>query len=180
MYKPLETRLLALRQQPIRLNLYCFLVAAVISGAYISTTTLRLKKAAETLGSLGFICGLVAVAFYVVREFFVRKQKSGSPLSPSGTVTIRNLMMDLRAIHPVAGTLMLYFILCHGFFMLKAGQTFASSRIIFGTLALIGLFIMMILGVKLVKQAALRQTHRLVLLFVFILFLMHLYIKFKL
>ena len=40
--------------------------------------------------------------------------------------------------------------------------------------------VMMALGVQLVQQAALRVTHRKVLLVVFVLFLMHLYLKFTL
>jgi hypothetical protein len=180
MAKMLETRLLALRQQPLALNLLCFILATAVSWGYMANTALKLKKAAESLGALGFMCGLLAVAYYVVREFYVRSKKKQVQWSPSTDGLLRSLMSALRAWHPVLGTLMLYFILWHGFFMLKANVPVGSSRIIFGTLTLLGLVGMMVLGLQLVKQAALRVTHRKVLLAVFVLFLLHLYIKFTL
>lgn len=180
MTKTLEAQLLALRQKPFYLNLLCFILASAVSWGYISTTTLRLKKAAEALGSLGFMCGLLAVAYYLVREFYVRSKKKQVNWSTSTDGAIRNIMNALRAWHPVLGTLMLYFILWHGFFMLKSGLPFGNSRIIFGSLTFLGLVGMMILGIKLVSKVALRVTHRHVLVVVFILFLMHLYLKFTL
>jgi hypothetical protein len=176
----LEAKLLALRQRPVFLNVLCFIIATAVSLGYISTTTLRLKKAAESLGSLGFLCGLLAVAYYVVREFYVRSKKKQVKWSTSTDGFIRSVMSALRAWHPILGTLMLYFILWHGFFMLKSGVPATSSRIIFGSLVFLGLIGMMILGIKLVKQAALRVTHRYVLATIFVLFLMHLYVKFSL
>ena len=176
----IEAKLLNLRQKPLLLNLVCFVAASAVSWGYMANTTLKLKKAAEGLGSLGFMCGLIAVAYYLVREFYVRSKKKQMQWSAGTDGKVRSVLSALRSWHPVLGTLMLYFILWHGFFMLKAGLPLGSSRIIFGSLTLLGLVVMMALGVQLVQQAALRVTHRKVLLVVFVLFLMHLYLKFTL
>ena len=149
----IEAKLLNLRQKPLLLNLVCFVAASAVSWGYMANTTLKLKKAAEGLESLGFVCGLIAVAYYLVREFYVRSKKKQMQWSAGTDGKVRSVLSALRAWHPVLGTLMLYFILWHGFFMLKAGLPLGSSRIIFGSLTL---------------------------LVVFVLFLMHLYLKFTL
>jgi len=174
-----EKKLLAWREKPIFLNLLCLIAALLLAYVFATVSGLPLKKVAKGVGNMGVICALICLAYYIAREAIVRTRKQRIKVDPSGEDRVRTFMMKLRAVHHIAGTMMLYLIVIHGSLMYAAGVSLRTSRMLFGGLTLLGLLAMVFLGFSLIKKPALRVWHRYVFLGCFITYLLHLALKFK-
>lgn len=85
----------------------------------------------------------------------------------------------LRLLHPLFGILAFYLVLLHGGLLLWAGTSLRSSRMVSG-LAEGGLAVLLLLtGLWLTRQTALRRWHRSFAWIMLLLFLLHVYLKLR-
>ncbi len=174
-----EKRIHWLRERLWLYQLLCVLLCGGIFYVGSNVDALPLKKLGKSLGAPAAYLGGACFAYYLLREGLVRGKRNHWNLSGTVESAWKRGLKLLRLLHPMLGILAFYLVLLHGGLLLWAGTSLRSSRMVSG-LAEGGLAVLLLLtGLWLTRQTALRRWHRSFAWIMLLLFLLHVYLKLR-
>ena len=157
----------------------CIVFCGLIFYAGVSNAAMPVKKLGKSLGTPAAYLGGACLAYYLLRELFVRCKRNAWQLPIWLESFWKNVLKVLRLLHPLLGILAFYLVLLHGSLLLWAGAYLRSVRMVSGLTEGVLVFVLLISGGLLVRRAQLRKWHRFIAAAILLLFLVHLYIKLR-
>ena len=119
------------------------------------------REAGSSMGSAAGIIGGLCLAYYLLREFYVRGKKKKVTMAMAVETEIKRGITLLRLFHPLLGVLMAGLVFLHGWLMLFAGPKLTDARLFSGIAATIFLVAVLLIGWKMGTSASQRRIHRL-------------------
>ena len=169
----------ALRQHMGIYHVVCILLCAGIFYSMMVGVTLPVKKLGKSLGTPAAVLGGFCLAYYLLRELLVRAKKAAWNLQPDLETLWKQVLKILRLLHPLLGVLAAYLVCLHGGLLLLAGSSLRSSRMAAGLMEACLVLFLLLTGHWLMKYRSLRCWHRWIAWLIVIVFLVHVYVKFR-
>lgn len=119
------------------------------------------REAGSSMGSSAGMIGGLCLAYYLLREFYVRGKKKKVTMAVAVETEIKRGITLLRLFHPLLGVLMTGLVFLHGWLMLFAGPKLTDARLFSGIAATAFLLAVLLVGWKMGPSVSQRRTHRL-------------------
>lgn len=186
MYKPIENRVAHLSENLMRLNISLLILAFLVIGmdymGYLGTnlSSRAIKGIGKEFGTITIIIAIIAFMNYVLREIYLQITCNKIALSQTMNRLYKNLMKDVRLLHPLVGTVAIYAGIFHVYFVWFRGVHNFNLSIAFGILALLLLLFLLYIGHKIrcmPQNKKLRTIHKMIAYSFLAFYVLHIAIK---
>jgi hypothetical protein len=186
MYKPIENGVVHLSKKLLSLNIgLVILVLFAISldhMGYLGTNLSfrAVKGIGKEFGTITIIIAVIAFMNYVLREIYLQIIRNKIALSQTMNRLYKNLMKDVRLLHPLVGTVAIYAGILHVYFVWFRGVHNFNLSIAFGILALLLLLFLLYIGHKIrcmPQNKKLRTIHKMIAYLFLVFYVLHIAIK---
>lgn len=183
MYQSLENKIGNIKEHILLFNTACLsicLVCFYLETRYIGSFNDQplWRHIGGALGEIGVFCIAICFCYYLLREVYIRNRKRKGFFLFLEEGTIKEWLRVLRLVHPLVGVIMFYVILFHGINMLEQERAYPSSVYIFGIVAVIFSFILMLIGININRSIIFRQYHRVLSAVLILAVLGHVFLRF--
>ena len=186
MYKSIENRVVQLSKNLMGLNISLLILVFLVIGmdhmGYLGTNLSfrAIKGIGKEFGTITIIIAVIAFMNYVLREIYLQITRNKIALSQTMNRLYKNLMKDVRLLHPLVGTVAIYAGILHVYFVWFRGVHNFNLSIAFGILALLLLLFLLYIGHKIrcmPQNKKLRTIHKMMAYSFLVFYVLHIAIK---
>ena len=182
-YKRVENNILAksLLWTKIFMGILVIVLIVLDSRGYTADLSNKaIRGFGKQMGVLTIIVAVVAFLNYLLREIYIKIKKEKISLTQKFEEIYRNMMKNVRLLHPALGTIALYLATLHAYFIWLRGSTRITVTTGLGLSTFILLLLLLYVGLKIrldAQNKQLRYKHKLLAYLFFALYLGHVFMK---